>query len=563
MNRTPSNFEELQRLVADLADGALSPSDSAQLASALRDDPKARRFYLDQMAIHARLELLHVPSLSGAVEENAQADATRAAKSLHGIEVNGRSWSRKKSAVAEFIERATQVVVRPTPFSMVAAALVLAIGLAALATIYLPRGDDRPVAAPKQEKQPTELVAQVLRVHQVKWAYDFARRSGDSIHAGQSLRLEAGLVEIGFKHGATVVVKGPAVFEAIDADSGRLLVGELTAEAPRLAAGFAVETPTARLVDLGTEFGVRIQDDSSTLVHVYQGLVQVEAKGAEGEPQKSEVLRAGESMTIAADGLMQSDRNSPHANFVRRDDVRHAAQFARWQASIERLRRDSDTLALYTFAADARETKRLPNVAASGAKHDGAIKGAQWVDGRWTEKGALRFDGAESRVRMRFDEIHDDLTLAAWIRPRASIFVRQQALLCSDDWNDLGDVCWQFKKGEYNFSLHRQILPDSPKWSMAEAMPSDDVGRWTHLAVVYRRSTGQVEYYRNGEPAGARVLAEKPPVRFGSFLLGGWLKDPSEQLYTYMFEGDVDELAILRRAASAEELKKHYRAGRP
>src|SRR6185436_1902405 len=52
-----------------------------------------------------------------------------------------------------------------------------------------------------------------------------------------------------------------------------LLEGTLAATVPPKAHGFAVSTPRARVVDLGTEFGVRVNVAGQTDVHVLQGEV--------------------------------------------------------------------------------------------------------------------------------------------------------------------------------------------------------------------------------------------------------------------------------------------------
>ena len=55
----PRDFRELLQLLGELADEQLSDAGSMRLVELLRDDPAARRYYLDYMEIHARLSWKH------------------------------------------------------------------------------------------------------------------------------------------------------------------------------------------------------------------------------------------------------------------------------------------------------------------------------------------------------------------------------------------------------------------------------------------------------------------------------------------------------------------------
>jgi hypothetical protein len=73
----PKDLRELLQLLGELADDLLSDAGSTRLAELLRDDPAARRYYLDYMEIHARLAWKHG---SCDAEEACSADAAAAAE---------------------------------------------------------------------------------------------------------------------------------------------------------------------------------------------------------------------------------------------------------------------------------------------------------------------------------------------------------------------------------------------------------------------------------------------------------------------------------------------------
>ncbi|MCH2581528.1 MAG: FecR domain-containing protein, partial [Planctomycetes bacterium] len=90
------------------------------------------------------------------------------------------------------------------------------------------------------------------------------------------IRLESGLAKLRFSSGAKVTLEGPAEYEIISNDLTRLVSGRLSAKIPRSAIGFKVDTPTARVLDLGTAFGVDVDDQGATEVAVFEGEVEVE-----------------------------------------------------------------------------------------------------------------------------------------------------------------------------------------------------------------------------------------------------------------------------------------------
>ena len=106
-----------------------------------------------------------------------------------------------------------------------------------------------------------------------------------ALQAGQrlpatALFLQSGFAEIKFDAGAIIIVEAPARFQVRAGNSVELTSGQLSAKVPAGAIGFAVETTTTRVVDLGTEFGVAISPDGSNDIQVFKGKVRAEAQAA-------------------------------------------------------------------------------------------------------------------------------------------------------------------------------------------------------------------------------------------------------------------------------------------
>ncbi|MEQ9410234.1 MAG: FecR family protein [Fuerstiella sp.] len=95
-------------------------------------------------------------------------------------------------------------------------------------------------------------------------------RLGDEI-----VRLFAGSVELTFDKGAVVTVDGPVEFRPLSTGQLEIRRGRLLASVPQKAIGFTVSTPTSKIVDLGTEFEVAVNDAGESDVRVLRGEVEV------------------------------------------------------------------------------------------------------------------------------------------------------------------------------------------------------------------------------------------------------------------------------------------------
>jgi hypothetical protein len=83
--------------------------------------------------------------------------------------------------------------------------------------------------------------------------------------------LREGITQIEFDNLAKVTIESPAEFEIVTGDQVKLNYGRLYATVPQSAIGFAVQTPSARIIDLGTEFGIDASISGDTCLHVMKG----------------------------------------------------------------------------------------------------------------------------------------------------------------------------------------------------------------------------------------------------------------------------------------------------
>ena len=86
------------------------------------------------------------------------------------------------------------------------------------------------------------------------------------------LSLAKGAVNLVFDSGTEMVLEAPCEMQIHSKDSATLLSGNAFVNVKEQSDGFVLETPEARIVDLGTQYAVAMADDS-TEVHVFDGSV--------------------------------------------------------------------------------------------------------------------------------------------------------------------------------------------------------------------------------------------------------------------------------------------------
>ena len=125
----------------------------------------------------------------------------------------------------------------------------------------------------------------------VKWAYDSERlKVSERILTNQApYKIADGIIEIEYDQGVSVIIEGPAEFE-VDRAGIYLKHGRLFSSVSESGLGFTVESPYSKFVDLGTEFGVEVDSEGSSELHVIDGAVQFYA-GFAGEGKVSKTVR--------------------------------------------------------------------------------------------------------------------------------------------------------------------------------------------------------------------------------------------------------------------------------
>jgi ferric-dicitrate binding protein FerR (iron transport regulator) len=518
---------DLEALFNRLVDGIASEADEQQLGELLRSGPQARRAYREFMSLHSALHWDFVAALS---PEVAGDHSLKAPPSV-SLQASRLGWMLAFAAgtivasVVAFLWPRTNVDRAPNE----------------IVATHQPR--EATNAAPKTESIVALLVDQV--------GAEFAEgRSPDGLRIGPGeYELLKGIVHLRFAQGADVVLASPSRLDVRDAQHTRLVYGNVRVTAPPAARGFTIATNAADYVDLGTEFGLRVDPRSGASdLYVFDGQVNV-ADTRTGKVL-SEVVEGESSRYL--DGAVGAVPELDEDAFP----TPGAIGFQRWQQYEREIRADDRLLAFYPFRRTVDETV-LFNSQNDDGMAAGRIDGARWTTGRWPGKEALLFDRDTDFVQLDIPGEHQDLTVAVWLKVDRLDFGLNAIL--NSDGNEPGD---------FHFQLTRQGLPRGgvviqshfDDKVVGESVP---VGKWTHVASVISTQNRSQQIYVNGVLARERHWRKDEILRPGSCRLGNWLPDAKACVANRAFRGRIDELAIWSRVLSVDEIKNLVEVGRP
>jgi hypothetical protein len=293
-------INELRELIDARWDETLTDQQAARLKELVCRNDDACWFYLEYTGLHGLLSLQHSDDLLNDALLPVLAETTR------GEPKSPESTDKPQSPVLGFLGDMFQAGTNVFGRSLVLS-LLFAIGLpGVILTVLLIQIASQPaVEVAHKAKTPAVVensTAKVIGTHGCRWedAND-AVAAGTSLSSGDRLRLAKGFVKVAFRDGAHVLLEGPVTFEVKSESRCSLHAGSLVANVSAGAEGFAVETPNATIVDLGTEFGVSVKGDEQAEAHVFQGEIEVAAsprRGHESPPPRR--LFTGQAVEVRA-----------------------------------------------------------------------------------------------------------------------------------------------------------------------------------------------------------------------------------------------------------------------
>ncbi len=261
-NENSKKWHRMGLILQRSLEGDLTQPERLWLISVLHSDAQAREFYIGFMKVHSGLRMISaeilpetasknnvslndlLQGLSEYEQEAPEAVIPADTEPVSTIEVSDfGSRIRKKSKLENLLL-----------LGSIAAVLLIAV-----AGIMFPPAMGREVATI------TDMLSARWQNNGVKY------EPGTRIFKRERMQLEDGLAELAFDNGVRVTIESPASFKVRSDMQIDLEYGKLFATVPGGASGFTVKTRVAKVVDIGTRFGVEVDKAGAVSLHVIKG----------------------------------------------------------------------------------------------------------------------------------------------------------------------------------------------------------------------------------------------------------------------------------------------------
>ncbi len=567
MNCMVVNHDELFRLLEGYCRGALPPDEFSHLAGLLRVDASARRFYIEYMDLHTALQW----------EQSANRDLPELSEDQFGP-LPGTDYRRP---VLGFLGDAAHwthdYFSQPGPLSILAAAIFMVCLISILnilpAPTYEPSRSNHVCTTttsgtgfqPVKKEGKLNFVARITGLHNCRWAADGRAPYGfDHMTVGRELKLDAGLVEITYYNGAKVVLEGPVEFTVEQANACRLDIGKLTAKVSKSAVGFTVETPDMSIVDLGTEFGVEIDDDGIAAVHVFIGRVEAELVAQNGAAPKKVQISQGQAVRFDRQQQTIDRVTADHGRFVRNVRMPEAGALA-W-ADVLSL---SGPITHYTFD-DPENLGKNSGLGADGVVQNG-VTAAPGRPGHGTaadfgtdDTRQIEVAAVDTRAFSPGGAGGTGITVAAWVKTtytagRSNIFFSYDAT-DEDAGTNRDELLLELREGVPNAFVRDKFAYDPGSHEIDLYHESIADGNWHHVALTLSAGDNKtLRLYVDGVLSTEGQSIEIDNINLRCSRVGRRLLGDD---FDYDHHGLIDDLVIFRRAFSAEEIEQWHKTGK-
>lgn len=528
MNKEP-NPHELHRLFVAKADATITPEEHECLSALLKNSAEVRnQWFAFQDAEEALLAWSQRQALQRDEEVGIRTVAAGARRERRGI------WRYAGALAAGLALGLTTWLVWPPERA----------------------GRDGQMATGSDEAT-TSSVAVLARGVNMEWDKTAGAPAINAPLPPGLLRLQKGVAEIEFFQGARLCIEGPAEIQLISASEAFCRSGRFSAHVPPQARGFRIGTPKGDIVDLGTDFGLDLNEASPEL-HVFKG--EVELYQPQAEMRK---LTTGKAAGLKpSDALQSLVANASAFSFSGELDARvnesQRRDFERWQQQATRWNEDADLLLRLDFQ-DGAGARSLRNRATQEKFpiETASIVGCTWTEGRWPGKHALQFRSLSDRVRLFVPGEHRQITMAAWVQLHG-LNVRQSSL-CMSQGLGAGYAHWQVLP-DGSLCLGVGVTPGGKQWedyiSPVVFIP-EKFGQWVHLATIYDTAAAEVRFYVNGGRISRHPMKRPVPLMPGIVELGNWTPAPENRPQPVRnFTGCMDDFSFVARALSDAEVRQ-------
>ena len=389
------NEEHFNRLIDAWRDNALTEDQTEDLNQILRESKDARRMFSAEAQMHG---LLHC----AVAEETVERVASAAPSILKRKPAKQRLWLTLASVAA-----AGLIVVTAVQWSI----------RAKNSTASSPQIDPSIRVAEVRYVREASLLRKQIQDAATPPAFDVGSRLAPGTYT-----LGKGLIELDCFAGASLAVEGPASFELISQREARLLKGRLTVEVDGAGNSFRLHTPIGEVLDIGTRYGVCVDDSGVTETHVFDGLVEIRPTSSSDSARR---VKANTAVRITPAGKLTSlspgEATFPqpsrqignllqHSGFERGTELKigNITDVGIWHGDVCQIVGDQKTVRPY--AGDGMLLFQSTSADAGNDAERGKTRASQlsqWID-LTPYKNAIQDGRVQARLSARFNRVAGD-----------------------------------------------------------------------------------------------------------------------------------------------------------
>ena len=237
---------EIRNLIQRSFEEPLDAAEVMLLEQSLTGNTEARELYEELAHLHAAL--------------TSQQQTTEFCAKVFNRELRESSKDGPLKVAPEQLDHRSTLTKTVAAFPMRATAAVMAIGICVgcgvgvlAATLGYSPAAIKFLPLPWQWGVSNEVVAKIQSTHNVVWQASETPETPPTrgLRIGQQVRIDDGWMQISYRNGVGIILRGPAVFEIRSEHGGKLFSGRLSVTVPIEVSPFHVETKSGR-VQIGT-----------------------------------------------------------------------------------------------------------------------------------------------------------------------------------------------------------------------------------------------------------------------------------------------------------------------
>jgi hypothetical protein len=147
------------------------------------------------------------------------------------------------------------------------------------------------------------VVAQLIDQIDAVWDEEMQLPDYDDCMRQSTYRLTAGFASIKFNDGANVTIEAPAEWSLQSSGNMELFSGQIYAVVPEQARGFSITAGNTKIIDRGTEFGIKVDKHKTTQLHVTRGRTLLFYGSKDGKKFEKEVDH-GSARQVGSNGKL-------------------------------------------------------------------------------------------------------------------------------------------------------------------------------------------------------------------------------------------------------------------